>query len=451
MKRWIDIASNNVSSPRQFVALDGLRGIAALLVIFFHNFYFPTHITHNRFIGNSYLAVDVFFLLSGFIISKNYGNKIVNTDELLKFIWLRFCRLYPLHIMIIMVLVCMELTKVFAGASGLIYKSDQAPFTNTSSYSALVANIFLIHGLHVVDRLSWNIPSWSISCEFFAYLVFGLLALAGVLSNKLTAIVLIFAGSLSYCVLALVFSNLDITYDWGGVRCLAGFFLGSTLALQRKLLCRVISARALPILEVAVVGAVITLMSVVKGPAVLLVIPSFILMIILLQDDGGPIARILQYKLIQYLGRISYSIYMVQLLVGLNISILVKHIFHPPISIDQRTHQMALAINPWAGDGILAATIAVIIIISSITFELIETPGRKLGRRYASAFLVGTRSLRYKLLGEFAKRGAHLAASSDSSLAGGSTSRTVVVGTTPSSSSRTCSWSPSRPAEKPVP
>ena len=58
------------AAPR-FRALDGLRGVAALLVVLLH-VEWPNHLTGNKFVQNGYLAVDLFFILSGLVISSNY-------------------------------------------------------------------------------------------------------------------------------------------------------------------------------------------------------------------------------------------------------------------------------------------------------------------------------------------------------------------------------------------
>ncbi|MBV8107457.1 MAG: acyltransferase [Hyphomicrobiales bacterium] len=366
------------STRRRFVALDGLRGLAALLVIFYHVGW-PTHLTGNKFVGNGYLAVDVFFLLSGIVIFHNYANDVVTFERFKRFLWLRFCRVYPLHFAVLVVLVCMEFAKL--AVQGMGYSSEQLPFTNTTTYSALVANIFLVQGLHTLNELSWNLPSWSISCEFFAYVAFGFLTLTGVTRSVVFSVVApVFSGAV-YCALAVNFGNLDITYDWGGARCVAGFFLGSSIIFIGSFISGAVPDRVLQLAEVAVVVAAIALMSLATGSSVVLVIPLFIAAIALLQRDKGPIARLLRLRSIQYLGKISYSIYMVQLLTMLSVTIILKRFFKIPVLTDPRTQRITMIMNPWVGDIVLIGIILLVLLVATVTYEFIENPGRRLGRQ----------------------------------------------------------------------
>jgi peptidoglycan/LPS O-acetylase OafA/YrhL len=362
-------------------ALDGLRGLAALLVVFFHVGW-PNHLTNNNFVRNGYLAVDLFFILSGYIIFRNYAARIGTLNELGKFICLRFFRVYPLHIVVLAFLVCIELTKLVV-QSGLSTSSEQAPFTNGNSISALVANILLVQGMHVVNELSWNIPSWTISCEFAAYLVFGTLALTGIfrLRSFLPCVCLVAAGA--YLVLGLERDGLDVTYDWGAVRCLAGFSFGA-------LVVQLSSSGAsrfhvfFRFAAVVVLVAIVSVTSIAKGSAVVFVIPLFVIVVALLQSDSGPAARILMHRSIQYLGRVSYSIYMVQYVTILCVTIVMKRIFKVPVSTDPQTQKFIMMIDPWVGDALVLGCVFAVVLIAGFTNKWVENPGRALGRHLAS-------------------------------------------------------------------
>ena len=92
--------SGNAAKGR-FRALDGLRGAAALLVVVYHIAFYrvqwPNHLFDNDFVRHGYLAVDLFFILSGLVISSNYSLRLNNLSEVKEFLLLRFFRLYPLH------------------------------------------------------------------------------------------------------------------------------------------------------------------------------------------------------------------------------------------------------------------------------------------------------------------------------------------------------------------
>jgi peptidoglycan/LPS O-acetylase OafA/YrhL len=362
----------------RFLALDGLRGIAALVVVL-HHIRWPNHVTNNNFITNGYLAVDVFFILSGFIIMKKYVGRISNITGLANFIRLRIFRIYPLHLAVLIVLVCLELVK-FAIQGVLATSSEQPPFTNENSITALAANGVLLNGLHTLDSLSWNIPSWSISCEFSAYIVFGITVLSGLIRRRLFFPSVVLLAGCSYGILAFERDGLDVTYDWGIVRCLAGFFLGALVAGvdsgRNSTADRFVGSAT-----VATMVVIIVTMSVATGRSVVLVVPLFVLAIALLQNDIGPVARILMRSMTQYLGRISYSIYMMQFLVVLCITIIAKRVVKVPLVFDSHTQKLTLMINPWIGDILLLGTVLALILLSGLTYVWIESPGRAFGRR----------------------------------------------------------------------
>jgi peptidoglycan/LPS O-acetylase OafA/YrhL len=366
---------------RHFVALDGLRGLAALLVVFFH-IGWPTHLTNNIFVANGYLAVDLFFVLSGFVIFQNYAEDVRNIQQLRRFFELRFFRVYPLHFVILSVLVGLEFGKLLAQTFGNI--SEQPPFTLSNSYYALISNVLLLQGMHTLNDLSWNIPSWSISCEFFAYVVFGVLALTGAVRLRSFPLFAIVGGGLIYASLAIEYGNLDVTFDWGILRCIAGFFFGSAIALIGSIFCRVLRNPALAFLELAVAVAAVALMSLVTGSAVVLVIPLFVVAVALLQTDKGPIARLLKHRFVQYLGRVSYSIYMVQFTVIVGVTIIVKRLFKVPVSVDVHSHRLFMNLNPWTGDALLGCVIVLILLVSTLTYKFVENPMRLLGRRLSA-------------------------------------------------------------------
>lgn len=91
---WRRIQGLGVTQHR-FLALDGLRGIAALAVFTVH----PADHTLATWLPGSYLAVDLFFLLSGFIIAHAYGDKLGRDMGVPQFVLARYIRLAPMHLL----------------------------------------------------------------------------------------------------------------------------------------------------------------------------------------------------------------------------------------------------------------------------------------------------------------------------------------------------------------
>src|ERR1700722_6044334 len=153
--------------------LTPLRGLAALLVAIFHfemaiARFIPA--TKTMFFEKCYLMVDLFFVMSGFIILHVYGESFrgaVTGSSLRKFVVARFARIYPLHFFSLALLVIL-----------VIALSPAGTYPNAIENPAAIAtNVFLLQSFYIHNIFTWNIPSWSISAEWAAYMLFPLLAL----------------------------------------------------------------------------------------------------------------------------------------------------------------------------------------------------------------------------------------------------------------------------------
>ncbi|MGX5841774.1 acyltransferase family protein [Mesorhizobium sp. ArgA1] len=84
------------AAPRHvYINLDAIRGVAAISVMLYH---FSPFLADGKVLPSSYLAVDLFFLLSGFVIAHAYDRKIENGMGFGTFLAIRLIRLYPLYL-----------------------------------------------------------------------------------------------------------------------------------------------------------------------------------------------------------------------------------------------------------------------------------------------------------------------------------------------------------------
>src|SRR5690554_2832582 len=150
-----------------FTRLESLRGLAAIMVVLYHS---PFRFSEASvaIVANSYLFVDLFFVLSGFVMAYAYGEKIRGGMGFGEYVALRLGRLYPIHLFTLLLWLLYMLIKQYLYETGF---GGTSQLDENNLYTFLT-NLFLIHGLGVNDSLSWNQPSWSISTEFFAYIVF---------------------------------------------------------------------------------------------------------------------------------------------------------------------------------------------------------------------------------------------------------------------------------------
>src|SRR6266516_6694053 len=126
----------------RFVVLDSWRGIAACLVALFHLDAY-SHLYDVPFLRNSWLFVDFFFVLSGFVIAANYQQRLLDGFGVGRFLLLRLGRLYPLHFAMLALFIAFELVKVPKGIviPTLLSVNPIAPFSTLQEASnTIVAN-----------------------------------------------------------------------------------------------------------------------------------------------------------------------------------------------------------------------------------------------------------------------------------------------------------------------
>jgi peptidoglycan/LPS O-acetylase OafA/YrhL len=154
-------------------ALTGLRGVAAWFVVLYHvRLSAAAQVPPEAlaFFSKGYLAVDLFFMLSGFVLWLNYADRL-RTEGLAAaplFLARRLARIWPLHLFILAGAIA------FAGLLQALGKINP----ETYPWAELPLHILLVQNWGLTGSLTWNVPAWSISCEWAAYLLFPFLALA---------------------------------------------------------------------------------------------------------------------------------------------------------------------------------------------------------------------------------------------------------------------------------
>jgi peptidoglycan/LPS O-acetylase OafA/YrhL len=349
--------------PRELPGLTPLRGIAALWVVFYHfsSEYLPQLDTKDfsHIIPKGYLAVDLFFLLSGFVLAHVYGGGLEcgRPCRFLPFIRARLARVYPLHLFVLILFVSLTL------AIGLRQPSNSIPLTGERSLLGLAANLFMLQGVRA-GELSWNYPAWSISTEFIAYLAFPLLLpmvwRAGP-RLRLALIALLVAALAGFS-----YATNDYFNQWDGLpavlRCLCEFLLGCVAYVSfGRNEGRILASDWLAF---ATLGLLILLLQS-NGPDIATVL-LFSLLIGVAVANEGRFAQLLNARPLVWLGEISYSLYLVQDLVkyATTESLDAAGIQHRALSIPV---SVALA----------GAMIIACLAVSTVTYRLVEEPARR--------------------------------------------------------------------------
>lgn len=306
-------------SQKYIGSLTAMRGLAALWVMLFHIdvslFYRDMGALVSRdatgVISKGYLWVDFFFILSGFIISYTYSDSLQpppRSRQIIDYFWARLTRIYPLHLLCLGLVIVIALTYPH-----FVPGVEDGSWKTFMAWRAIPSNLLLTHAMNQHVYLSWDIVSWSIGAEVWTYVAaVPLLICLPRLSARAAfgLAVIAFAGLAAY-VLMQKDATLDITYKWGVVRCLFEFAIGAFI-------WRLWRARA-----VAVLGHDLVLLGLLAGVALsfhfktfgpggdLVTVPLFAMMVYGLVVADGAVSRFLNSAVPQYLGRISYALYLV--------------------------------------------------------------------------------------------------------------------------------------------
>ena len=304
------------ASTGQLPSLTSLRGLAALWVVLYHYCVqcFPNlDVAHyTQLIGKGYLAVDMFFMLSGFVMTHVYYRAFSDSNGIMLhyrgFLVARIARLYPLHIFMLLLFVATAVTSQLMAGS-VTSPLQSIPLKGPESVTAFLANIFMLQGLEA-GKLSWNYPSWSISVEFMAYLAF---PLALPLVWRAPHPVKFVLGLLLFCALGwLAFLKKGDFDQWDGpialLRCLPEFLLGTLLYVTFRV------TRENSWLNgdaVAICIAVATILCLHFGAPDLLIVALFAALIPVAVVNAGRFAKVTNAAPLIWLGEISYSLYLI--------------------------------------------------------------------------------------------------------------------------------------------
>ena len=291
-----------IHGPADLRPLTALRFCAALWVVLYT--FWPNldvGFTPNL-AAKGYLGVELFFVLSGFILSHVYLEAFgLRRYRHRSFLWARIARVYPLHLA---TLIGVGVLGVVATAAGMSIDA------NILSWETLPANLAMIHAWGFTDVAGWNHPSWSISAEWFAYLTFPLFAVVAWRLRDRPASAAV-GAALLLCATYAVFERLagfpltQATYHWGALRIVPCFTLGCALYLIH----RRGGVRRGGLLAAGAALGMIASASLMLWDGVTVLMAG--LVILGLGSVANDKARVMGSKPAVYLGEVSYALYMV--------------------------------------------------------------------------------------------------------------------------------------------
>lgn len=352
--------------PATMPALTSMRFVAAAWVLLLHySRWLPHDDREVPIVAQGGMAVDFFFMLSGFVLSHAHRRAVAaGTLDVRDFLVRRLARIYPMHA------VTMAFYAAMVAASALL----AVPLPNPERYGAwqLLVNVTLLQALQLHDAGAWNYPSWSIGAEWVAYLAFPLIA-SPLLIGPTIAGRRPTPGAVAVAGAALVVAThaaspvlfgvgmFDLHSNFGWARILPEFMLGMALyAWGRRAPLAVLAD---PLAVPALLLVVVALAWFDLRLAMLVPLAALILAGAEMARSGG--AGLLSSPRFVHAGNISYALYMVHL---------------PVATVVLRGARGRGGTTPsWAFP--LACVIA--LLLAAACHRLVERPGGRLVRRLA--------------------------------------------------------------------
>lgn len=296
-----DKGSPSPAPPRKdnlLPALTGVRGVAACIVAVFHmNYWFYTGgwdpygpgVTLTTIFRVGYLGVDLFFALSGYVIAAAYleAFRCASRGTYMHFMIRRFARVWPLHVATLL---------LFVGDPGCRAPGDMA------------GNLLMVQAWGFFDHPTCNEPSWSISCEWFAYLAFPCLAWVLLRSDRRWATIGVAAlGMAGLGILTWLNGDhsLNVTFSFGLPRAACSFAIGAALCRGFASVKPHLAFDGCGIIIITAVGG----LAVVGAPD-LLIVGLFGPLVLCIARAAGPLRAVLGAGPVVWLGEISYSLYL---------------------------------------------------------------------------------------------------------------------------------------------
>lgn len=354
---------------REVNAITGVRGIAALAIMLFHMSYSfkraPALEAIVPSLEHYYVFLDLFFIMSGFAVASGYARifmERVDGTRVREFCIGRLIRIYPLHFLTLAAAVALECAWWYGMQTGT-WHTDFTPF-DREGYTPLtvLTTALLLHAWGFHTKLTWNIPSWYLSALFFAYLIFPFAMRASAwLSKSRPWLIVLIVGAALTMALHISFAR---GLSWGLpdpsiLRALFEVLLGAGIALIPPVK---MNAATKSVLQIVSAGAIIGIVHSNIHDYVL--IPAFSLFIFSIREDDGIVARALSTHPMLWLGRISFSLFMMHwiMLVLLDSFPGWKYPF-----IWVLWQPEYIPIN-------LAIRIAIIVWVAWLTYRFVETP-----------------------------------------------------------------------------
>lgn len=351
---------------KKLLPLESLRGVAALIVSLLHFQIAQSFLTSNSLVRHGDLMVDLFFVLSGFVIAYNYRDRISSLPELFDFQVKRFWRLYPLHLFTLLVFLAIELARFVVE---MRYPNTiLTPAFEKSTALAFLSNLSLTQAF-TGHLNTFNGVSWSISTEFYTYLILGLVLLLRKYIVQVFSLIIIVSGVVLY--LSSPLKPLDGPHSVLLLRCLFSFFIG-VLCFEASIFLAPIPSSVVPWVSLCVMLLSIVGIGKTAFEIFIPVIFGVTIVLIVKAEVSTMIHKILSNGFTVWLGKISYSIYMVHGIVWAVLFAVMRFVFgSSSVVVDGVRY---LNFSPMMSMLLTCISIAILLATAHLTYRFIEVP-----------------------------------------------------------------------------
>lgn len=379
-----------MKAVQRFTTLDSFRGICALLVVFYHLHVVDTFI-QLPFFRQDEVLLNFFFVLSGFVLAHTYGMKPNLAFK--SFVISRIFRLYPLHVFMLVFFILFETIRLIAYKNG--FHLNNVPFSGTFAPEEILPNLLLVQAwTTLTDTMSFNYPSWTISIEFYIYMLFGALCMFSMRNRFLLF------GAISAVAFGLIFTHNEPLVERAmlGLSC---FFAGNITYLGYLLIRDkwALKPWLVTLLECAMMYATYWIVMndfENRSPIGSL---AFCVLVLLFAFEGGLVSAFLKTRVFILLGKLSYSIYMTHaaLLFCLSTIFIVAQKVTGVALAPMIAGQRFLDSGSVAGNNLFVVTVTVLaVVVAGFAHKYIEVKGYEWGKRLtgkstAAKASVGTR------------------------------------------------------------
>ncbi|WP_028448374.1 acyltransferase family protein [Chitinibacter tainanensis] len=362
-----------MSAQSRFVVLDSFRGLCALSVVLFHIHIWqsPAQWSYFRSAG---LLVEFFFVLSGFVLAHRYTRRPLRWQEWGDFMLSRSCRILPLHLaMFTLICSLLYLRPLLYDAP---WQQLDELFWSREMVEQGLYNLFLVHAWLPQGLLfSFNGPAWSISIEYYLYVLFALVLCLSGRRQRWWFAAMVVCCSIGAWILPAQLATSP------GLRGLSCFFLGALLhGLQQRLAPIPLRRSLATALEAAVLLGLYAMITFNYPHKSFWAGWGFALAILVFASERGQISSWLRHPWLVRLGEWSYSVYLTHFVLLFGVGMLISR-YLPHWDWENRGVAFWHT-GSWLGNQVLLlALVAGILLFSSYTYRWIEQPGIALGKR----------------------------------------------------------------------